>query len=98
LRGDRLARHGPRRHVQRRQRADRAANLAEFFDHVTVDPFLDDIEVPSTEPVVNYLAILSAEPMTDEQTARIRDIVQVEIDQRGTFHIHKETSLITLVA
>jgi hypothetical protein len=47
---------------------------------------------------VNYLAILSAEPMTDEQTARIRDIVQVEIDQRGTFHIHKETSLITLVA
>jgi ubiquinone/menaquinone biosynthesis C-methylase UbiE len=69
--------------------------LAEFFDQVTVEPFLGDIEVPSAEPVVAYLASLAAEPMTDEQADRVRDIVQAEINERGSFHIHKDTALIT---
>jgi hypothetical protein len=75
-----------------------SAYLAEFLDQVTVEPFLGDLEVPSTEPIVDYLASLSAEPMTDEQADRVRDIVQAEIDERGSFHIHKKTALITGVA
>jgi ubiquinone/menaquinone biosynthesis C-methylase UbiE len=72
--------------------------MAEFFDQVTVEPFPGDIEVPSAEPVVAYLASLSGEPMTDEQTDRVRDVVQAEIGERGTFHIHKDTALVTGVA
>jgi ubiquinone/menaquinone biosynthesis C-methylase UbiE len=75
-----------------------AAYLAEFFDQVTVEPFPDDIGVPSAEPIVAYLASMSAEPMTNEQADRVRDIVEAEIDERGTFHIHKDTVLITGVA
>jgi ubiquinone/menaquinone biosynthesis C-methylase UbiE len=71
------------------------AYLAEFFDQVTVEPFLGDLEVPSAGPVVDYLATLSSEPMTDEQADHVRDIVQAEIDEHGSFHIHKETALIT---
>jgi hypothetical protein len=33
--------------------------------------------------------------MTEKQADRVRDIVQAEIDERGTFHIHKQTALIT---
>ncbi|XVU30724.1 hypothetical protein ACQPZJ_33830 [Actinoplanes sp. CA-054009] len=62
---------------------------------MVAEAYPGDLLVPAAEPVVAYLASLSGEPLTGEQLAAARDLVQARIDAEGHFRVRKHTELIT---
>ncbi|GAA1406309.1 hypothetical protein GCM10009662_38060 [Catellatospora coxensis] len=72
--------------------------LARYFTDVSVERYHCDLEVPSPDPVLTYLASLSSEPLTQEQSSAARDHVQARIAADGSFRVRKHTVLITASA
>ena len=79
-----------------RFRAENAPDLVgRFFTDVRTERYPCDLAVPTTEPVLAYLASLADEPLTAEQAATARRLVQSRIDADGAFRIRKHSVLIT---
>lgn len=72
--------------------------LARCFTGVSVERYHCDLDVPSPDPVLTYLASMASEPLTQEQLAAARDHVQARIDADGSFRVRKHTVLITASA
>lgn len=71
------------------------AVVASHFSHVTVERYPCDLEVPTPQPVLAYLASLADEPLTPAQRTAARDLIQARIDAEGSYRIRKHTVLIT---
>ena len=71
------------------------ARVGRHFTDVAVDSYPGDLAVPTSEPLLAYLASIVDEPLTAQQRAAARQYVQIEIDARGAFHVRKHTVLIT---
>lgn len=69
--------------------------LARHFADVTVQRYPCDLAVPAAEPIIAYLASVTDTPLTPEQLASARRIVQARIDTDGSFRVRKHTVLIT---
>lgn len=71
------------------------AYVARFFTDVAVERYPCDLDVPTADPVLAYLASMASAPLTAEQLSAARDHVQARIDADGRFHVRKHTVLIT---
>ncbi|WP_144119888.1 class I SAM-dependent methyltransferase [Catellatospora sichuanensis] len=71
------------------------AYLARHFTEVTVERYHCDLDVPTTEPVLAYLASMANEPLTPEQRSAAHALVQARVDTEGGFRVRKHTVLIT---
>ncbi|SBT53392.1 class I SAM-dependent methyltransferase [Micromonospora narathiwatensis] len=69
--------------------------LADHFTGVTVERYPCDLDIPTAEPILAYLASMAEEPLTPEQQSAARDIVQARIDAEGGFRVRKHSVLIT---
>ncbi|MEV4348839.1 class I SAM-dependent methyltransferase [Actinoplanes sp. NPDC049596] len=69
--------------------------VGRHFREVVSEAYPGDLEVPSVEPVVAYLASLSGQRLTAEQLAVAREVVQARIDADGHFRVRKHTELIS---
>ena len=72
--------------------------VGRVFQDVQVDPYGCDLEVPEPEPVLAYLASMADPPLTPGEEARARALIAATIEATGTFHVTKETALITAVS
>lgn len=72
-----------------------SAYVARHFTEVAVERYPCDLDIPSAEPILDYLASMADEPLTPEQRSAARDLVQARIDIDGSFHVRKHTVLIT---
>jgi SAM-dependent methyltransferase len=76
--------------------AETAADLvAQYFIDVKVERYPSDLEVPTVEPILAYLASLTAEPLSLAAEAAARELIQTTIDAEGGFGIRTHTALIT---
>jgi SAM-dependent methyltransferase len=71
------------------------ALVARHFADVAVETYPCDLAVPAPEPILAVLNSFSEAPLTPDQTATARRIIQDRIDADGAFHIRKHTVLIT---
>ena len=71
------------------------AQVARFFAAVHVERYPCDLDVPTADPIVAYLASLPDEPLTPQQRSAARNHVQDRIDADGSYRISKHTVLIT---
>lgn len=69
--------------------------VARYFTGVDCERYPCHLVVPTVEPVLDYLASLSAEPLTSAQRSAARDLVQARIDADGGFRVRKHSVLIT---
>jgi SAM-dependent methyltransferase len=69
--------------------------VARYFTRVTVERYPCDLDIPTAEPILAYLASMADEPLTPEQRSAARDFVQAQIDANGSYRIRKHTVLIT---
>jgi SAM-dependent methyltransferase len=74
---------------------DAPAAIERHFRNVASERYPSDLEVPTADPVIAYLASLSGDPLTPDQLAEARAQVQARIDADGHFSIRKHTELIT---
>jgi SAM-dependent methyltransferase len=72
-----------------------AETFSHFFDDVTVERYPSDLEVPAVEPILDYLATLTVEPLTPAEQSAVREFVQPTIDAEGNFRIRAHTVLVT---
>lgn len=72
-----------------------ADEVARYFSDVQVERYPSDLEVPAVQPILDYLASLTDEPLTPEQELAARELIQGQINARGNYHIRKHTVLIT---
>lgn len=72
-----------------------AALLGRYFDEIREFRYSDELDVPVGTPVFAYMASCADRPLTDGETAALRDAVDGVIRARGAFHIAKETVLFT---
>ena len=71
------------------------ALIAEHFTEVTVESFPGDLSVPAAGPVLDYLLSIPADPVTPDQEAAARALIEARIAAEGAFRIRKSTGLIT---
>lgn len=71
------------------------ALVARHFNAVAVERYPCDLEVPAADPVLAYLTSFTDEPLTPRQQSAARDFVQARIDAHGSYHVRKDTVLIT---
>ncbi len=71
------------------------AYLARYFGDVVVERYPCDLEIPIAGPVIAYLASVADDPLNPRQVRDARRIIQVRIDNDGSFHVRKHTVLIT---
>jgi SAM-dependent methyltransferase len=71
------------------------AYVARYFTGVTVERYPCDLDIPTAEPIIAYLASMADEPLTSEQRSAARDFVQAQIDANGSYRVRKHTVLIT---
>lgn len=69
--------------------------VARHFTGVAAERYPCDLDIPSADPIIAYLASRVDEPLTAEQRAATRRIVLAGIDTHGSFHVRKHTVLIT---
>lgn len=69
--------------------------VARHFAGVGVESYPCDLDVPTPEPILAYLASLAGEPLTSAQQSAARDLVQARIDAEGSYRVRKHTVLIT---
>ncbi|WP_327000055.1 class I SAM-dependent methyltransferase [Dactylosporangium sp. NBC_01737] len=71
------------------------AYVARCFSGVTVERYPCDLDVPAAEPIVAYVDSMADEPLTPQQRAAARTLIQSRIDAAGSYHIRKHSVLIT---
>lgn len=69
--------------------------LAKHFEDVEAIPFPGDFVVPTAEPVLAYLGSWGDEPLSGEQEAKVRAVVEPEIAGKGSFKIRKDMVLLS---
>lgn len=69
--------------------------VARYFTDVIVERFPCDLDIPTAEPILDYLASMADEPLTPQQRSAARDLVQARIDAEGSYRVRKHTVLIT---
>lgn len=69
--------------------------VARHFTGVSVERFHGDLDVPTAEPILAYLASMADEALTPEQRSAARDFIQARIDADGSYRVRKHTVLIT---
>ncbi|GLY07129.1 class I SAM-dependent methyltransferase [Actinoplanes sp. NBRC 101535] len=69
--------------------------MGRHFVEIAVERYHGDLEVPAVEPILEYLASLSEDPLTPGQQRAVRELVQSRIDTDGMYRIRKDTVLIT---
>ncbi|SNY49159.1 Methyltransferase domain-containing protein [Paractinoplanes atraurantiacus] len=74
---------------------DAPAAVGRHFRDVAAEAYPSDLLVPDAEPVLAYLTSLSGKPLTGEQLAAARELVQARIEAEGHFRVRKHTELIT---
>lgn len=72
-----------------------ADEIARYISDVSVERYPSDLEVPAAQPILDYLASLTEEPLTPKQEAAARELIQTEIDANGNYRIRTHTVLIT---
>ena len=70
------------------------AYVARHFTGVAVDRYPCDLDIPTAEPILAYLASIAVEPLTPGQRAAAHDLVQGRIDAHGGYHVRKHSVLI----
>lgn len=69
--------------------------LSRHFESVASEPFPGDFVVPTPEPVLAYVASWGDDPLTGEQEASVRRLVDDKIAAEGSFRIRKDMVLLT---
>jgi SAM-dependent methyltransferase len=69
--------------------------LARYFTEVGSERYPSDLEVPSADPIIDYLASLVGTPLTADQESAARHVIQPIIDATGNYPIRKHTVLLT---
>ncbi|WP_203920747.1 class I SAM-dependent methyltransferase [Rugosimonospora africana] len=69
--------------------------LARYFTDVAVERYRCDLDIPTADPILAYLDSSADEPLTAQQRAAARELVQARINVHGLFHVRKHTVLIT---
>jgi ubiquinone/menaquinone biosynthesis C-methylase UbiE len=69
--------------------------VARHFAAATVERYHGDLAVPAPEPILAALSSLGHHPLTPDESAAVRRVVQTAIDAEGAYRIGKHTVLIT---
>jgi SAM-dependent methyltransferase len=69
--------------------------MAGVFSGVTVERFPGDLDIPTAEPVLDYLDSIAEQPLTPQQRTAARHRIQARIDAEGGFRVRRHTVLIT---
>ncbi|MEU3454848.1 class I SAM-dependent methyltransferase [Micromonospora sp. NPDC006766] len=69
--------------------------MASHFTDVSVERYPCDLDIPTSEPILAYLASMPGEPLTPEQWSAARDLIEARIDAEGVFRVRKHAVLIT---
>ncbi|KAE9973413.1 hypothetical protein EG328_000749 [Venturia inaequalis] len=69
--------------------------LAKHFEDVEAIRFPGDFVVSTVDPVLAYLGSWGDEPLSEEQVAKVRAVVEPEIAEKGRFKIRKEMVLLS---
>lgn len=69
--------------------------VAEHFSDVAVERYPSDLQIPTVEPVLDYLNSLTTSSLTADEQAAVRDVVQTRIDADGYFFVRKHVVLVT---
>ncbi len=69
------------------------AELAQRFGSVSRHDYPDDLRVPETAPLLDYMRSMWSEHMGPEQTRMLEDILQQELARHGEILVHKESGL-----
>jgi SAM-dependent methyltransferase len=69
--------------------------VARYFGDVIVERYPCELDIPIAEPILAYLASLPSEPLTPQQQAAARELIQARINVYGTYRVRKHTVLIT---
>jgi len=76
-----------------------AEQLARSFATVTVTPYLDALDVPVAEPIIQYiLSTAAAELLDDQRIDELWAAIEAEITTHGSFHITKSVGLFSASA
>ena len=67
--------------------------MEKYFQDIKEEVYVGDLEVPSAEPVLDYLDSLPDGVMNKVQRKMALDIVEKEIGERGNFMVHNSRSL-----
>ncbi|KAL8733936.1 MAG: hypothetical protein Q9181_003387 [Wetmoreana brouardii] len=67
--------------------------LSKHFNHVTMERFPGDFDVPVPRPILGYLASWSDEPMSTAQEADARALIEQRISKEGSFRVRKNMVL-----
>ena len=67
--------------------------MEKYFQDIKEEVYIGDLEVPSAEPVLDYLDSLPDGVMNKVQRKMALDIVEKEIGERGNFTVHNSRSL-----
>jgi len=70
-------------------------HLAKHFKKVEAEPFPGDFVVPTVEPVLDYLGSWGDEPLSSEQEAAVRAVVEPKIAKDGSYRIRKDMVLLS---
>jgi SAM-dependent methyltransferase len=71
-----------------------AAYVSRYFADVTVERYPADLAVPTSGPVLAYLASMASPPLTPAQSAAAHELIRARIDAEGTFRVRKHTVLL----
>ncbi|KAI9756771.1 MAG: hypothetical protein M1815_002943 [Lichina confinis] len=69
--------------------------LSRHFEAVAAEPFPGEFVVPTPEPVLAYVASWGDDPLSADQDASVRRIVDDKIAAEGSFRIRKDMVLLT---
>ncbi|KAF2433448.1 S-adenosyl-L-methionine-dependent methyltransferase [Tothia fuscella] len=67
--------------------------VGKYFQDIRQEVYVGDLEVPSPEPVLDYLESLPDGVMNENHRKRAVDMVEKEIVERGNFTVHNSRSL-----
>lgn len=69
--------------------------LTRYFTDVKSEFYPVDLNVPTAEPVLAYLASMGEEPLTSAQSLAARKVIEERIAAEGSFIVRKHTTLFT---
>ena len=71
-----------------------AAQLEEFFDHVSVTRYPDNLEITEVEPILAYIrsGFAASDLLNDELTA-LKQELEIELQEKGKIFITKDSGL-----
>lgn len=69
--------------------------VARHFTGVAIERYPCDLDIPTAEPILVYLASMVDEPLTVAQQSAAREYIEARIESDGSYRVRKVTVLIT---